>query len=74
VAKWRTRPPHATQALGEYGVATEKRVRHPDPRVANSPPDCPPRPPAPPLRWSREMLGRVMVRPVGGDLWPGPPR
>jgi hypothetical protein len=37
VAKWRTRPPHATQDPGGHMVTAEKRVRHPAPRVANSP-------------------------------------
>ena len=37
VAKWRTRPAHATQVIGEHVVTSAKRVRHPAPRVANSP-------------------------------------
>ena len=52
VAKWRTRPRHATQALAGHWVTTTERVRHPGRRVANSP-----RTPRPPLRSSRTLVG-----------------
>src|SRR5262249_35052299 len=49
VAKWRTRPQHATQALGGHGVTAGEPVRHRCREVANSPRTLrPPPPPAPP--------------------------
>jgi hypothetical protein len=79
VAKWRTRPPHATQAIAGHGVTTEKRVRHPCREVANLPrTGRPPRLPAPPAvlaagtGW-RQQAGRLPAAGIATEWSRGEP-